>query len=161
MSEEMNKPQEIVTGEVKVEEVKAEEVKAEEVKTEEIKPEEIRKEEVRKEEVRKSTPIDLSNVKIRHVLGQRIKKCGAKKIISYVLVAVIFFCAGLMTDRFVMRDRFGRGFNGKPGFERNLPGGPGGNSFGKGRGGEFKKGQQPPANSNPSQNQNQGTQPTN
>lgn len=154
MSEEMNKPQEIVTEEVKVEEVKAEEAKTEEVKTEEIKPEEMRR-----EEVRKSTPDDLSSVKIRHVLGQRIKKCGAKKIISYVLVAVIFFCAGLMTDRFVMRDRFGRGFNGRPGFERNLPGG---NPFGKGRGGEFKKGQQPPANNNPSQNQNQnqGTQPT-
>lgn len=146
MGEEMQKPQEITTEEVKVEEVKAEEARAEEVKTEEIKP----------EEVRKSTPEnDLSNIKIRHVLGQRIKKYGVRKIISYLLVAVIFFCGGFLTDRFIIRHRIGRGFYGKPGIQRGIPGNP----FGQGRGGKFNKGQQPPSNNPPSQNQTQGSQP--
>lgn len=136
MSEEITN-----TGEIKIEEIMVEEAKGEEAKIDKIK---------------ESTPENgLSKVKIRHILAMRIKKYGARRVISYILVAVIFFCSGAMADRLVMGHRGNRGFSGNPGIQSGIPG----NSFGNGKHGGFNKGQQPPANNPPSQNKTQGTQP--
>lgn len=123
----------------------------EEIKAEEIMVEEV-KEEAKIEEAKESTPeIDLSEVKIRHIMAMRLKKYGAKRVISYILVAVLFFCLGTWTDRLLMGRRWNRGFYGKPGVQRGVPGKP----FENGKGGKFNNGQQPPSNTTPPQNQTQ------
>lgn len=107
------------------------------------------------EEIKTSTPeTDLSKIKIRHILAQRFKKCGFKKIIGIILLAVICFCGGFLTDRFVMRHEVGMRFYGRPGIQRHMPGNFSGNRSFRQYG---NKRPQLPSNTTPSQNQPKGS----
>lgn len=69
-------------------------------------------------------PMDLSKVKIRHILRDRIKKgnLGFKKIIAFILVGAVCFGAGFFTGTASTRHKLGRNFYGKPGINRNMQG---------------------------------------
>lgn len=71
-----------------------------------------------------TVPIDLSKVKIRNVLRERIKKCklNLKKIIACILVGAVCFGAGFFTGRVSIRHNLGRNVYGKPGIRRNMHG---------------------------------------
>lgn len=90
---------------------------------------------------------DVSKVKITHILAQRMKKCGAKKIIAVILLAVICFGGGILTDRLALRHGAGRNFYGRPGMQRNMRG----NSFGNRNGNNSSQNQQSTQNSKPTQ----------
>lgn len=110
-------------------------------------------------ETETSTPeTDLSKIKIRHILAQRIKKSSFRKIICIILLAVVCFCGGFLTDRFVMRHAASRRFYGRPGIQRHMPGNFNGNRSFRPNG--QKKTQLPPLNKTPSQNQPQGSAQT-
>ena len=70
---------------------------------------------------RTETPQDISKVKIRTILNQRIKKCGFKRIISFVLIAILAFAAGVCTDRAFFNHRKGKDFKDRPGINRQTP----------------------------------------
>lgn len=95
---------------------------------------------------------DVSKVKVRHILGQRIKKCGAKRIIAVILLAAVCFGGGIFTDRLILNHGYGRNFYGRYGFQHNMNGR---NSFGKGNS-RFNNN----SNGNQSSSQNQNQQPT-
>lgn len=108
------------------------------------------------EEVKTSTPEnDLSEIKIRHVLAQRIKKCGYKRIIGLILLAVVSFGGGILTDRLVLRHGAKKGFYGRAPIERNMPGKPGEKKDFKSGNGNKK--QLPKSKNTPSQKQSQGS----
>lgn len=90
---------------------------------------------------------DISKVKITHILAQRMKKCGAKKIIAVILLAVICFGGGILTDRLALRHGAGRNFYGRPGMQRNMRG----NSFGNRNDNKSPQNQQSTQNSEPTQ----------
>jgi len=64
---------------------------------------------------------DLSKVKISAILKERTKKCGVKKIIAFILVAIISFAAGVGVDRAFMNHRNDKGFKNRPGMNRQIP----------------------------------------
>lgn len=64
---------------------------------------------------------DISKIKIRTILKQRIKKCGGKKIVAFILVAIISFAAGVGVDRVMTRHRMGKAFRNRPGINRQFP----------------------------------------
>jgi len=63
---------------------------------------------------------DLSKIKIRTILKERLKKGNLKKTISIILICLIFFAAGIGVDRLVMNHRDGKNFKGRPGFNENF-----------------------------------------
>jgi lysophospholipase L1-like esterase len=71
----------------------------------------------------------MNKVKIRQVLMYRIKNCkpNFKKIIAFILIAVVFFGAGLFAGRGITRHRLGKNLNGKPAIQRKMPKGFGRN----------------------------------
>lgn len=64
---------------------------------------------------------DISKVKIRTILRERIKKCGTKKILAFILVAIFSFAAGAGVDRALVNQRKGRAFNNRAGISNQLP----------------------------------------
>lgn len=119
----------------------------------------MREEITNTEEIKTSTQEnDLSKIKIRHILAQRFKKYGLKKIIGILLLAAVFFCGGVLTDRLILRHGAGKRFYGKPGIRRNMPWNfNGSRSF---RYNGRNRTQLPPSNNTPSQNQSQGSTQT-
>lgn len=90
---------------------------------------------------------DISKVKIRQVLAQRIRKSKAKHIIAVILLVAICFGGGILTDRLIMRHEYKKGFYGRPGIQYNMRR----NSFGKRNSKSFNKNnnQQPAQNAQP------------
>lgn len=86
-------------------------------------------EEIVKVETNNTSETDLSKIKIRHILWQRFKECGYKKIIGIILLVVISFGGGILTDRFIIRHAVGNRFYGRPGIQRNFRRGFNNNSF--------------------------------
>lgn len=103
-----------------------------------------------------STETDYTKVKIRHILAQRFKKYGTKKIVGLILLAVICFGAGLLTDRLVMRHENGRNFYGKSAIQRNISGKYYGNKRSRSYGNSGT--QQPSSNNNSKQSTQKSTQ---
>lgn len=100
------------------------------------------------EEVKTSIPEnDLSKIKIRHILSQRI--------IGLILLAVVSFGGGILTDRLILRHGAKKGFYGRAAIERNMPGKPGGKKDFKSGNGNKK--QLPKSKNTPSQKQSQGS----
>lgn len=88
-----------------------------------------------------SSSTDLNKVKIRQVLMYRIKNCkpNFKKIIAFILFAVIFFGAGLFAGRGITRHKLVKNFNGKPAIQRKMQKGFGRNRDFKINGGNKTK----------------------
>lgn len=91
--------------------------------------EDIKAEEIHSTDDSSSSFVDLNKVKIRQVLMYRIKNCkpNFKKIIAFILIAVVFFGAGLFAGRGITRHKLGKNFNGKPSIQRKMQNGLGRN----------------------------------
>lgn len=89
----------------------------------------IKTEETAKNENSSNGSIDLGKVKITQVLKYRIKNCkpNFKKIIAFILIAVVFFGAGFFAGRGITKHKLGRKINGKASIQRKLPKGFGKN----------------------------------
>lgn len=68
-------------------------------------------------------PDDVSKVKIRTIIAHRFKnhKPTFKKVLPFVLVAIIFFAAGVGADKLFTRNRVNRAFKNRPNIQRRLP----------------------------------------
>jgi hypothetical protein len=82
----------------------------------------VKTEEVAKNEDSSNDSVDLGKVKIRQVLMHRIKNCkpNFKKIIAFILIAVVFFGAGLFAGRGITKHKLGRNINGKTSIQRKM-----------------------------------------
>jgi hypothetical protein len=64
---------------------------------------------------------DLSKVKIRNVLAYKIKNSKLNRVVAIVLLGIICFGAGIVTDRTFVRHDLRRGYYGKSKIEGNVP----------------------------------------
>lgn len=69
-----------------------------------------------------SSEDDVSKVKIRTILKQRFKnlKPGLRLSIPIILVAIICFIGGMMTDRAIIWNKAGKAIKDRPGISRRM-----------------------------------------
>jgi hypothetical protein len=65
---------------------------------------------------------DISKIKIRKIISQRLRNSSPflKKVLPFILVALIGFAAGLGTDRLFTRGKFSKNFNNRPNIQRKF-----------------------------------------
>jgi len=65
---------------------------------------------------------DISKVKIRKIISQRLRNSSPffKKVLPFILVALISFAAGFGTDRLFTRSKFSKNLKSRPNIQRNF-----------------------------------------
>jgi hypothetical protein len=65
---------------------------------------------------------DISKIKIRNIISQRLKNSSPifKKVLPFLLVAIIFFAAGFGADRLFTRGRFSKALKNRPNIQRKF-----------------------------------------
>jgi hypothetical protein len=110
----INQTEDIATQEILTDNVSDNKLSSEETFNYDSSSDKIAANEVSKE--------DISNVKIRTILNQRLKKWrpNFKKVIPLLLVGIICFMAGIGADRLFIGRRVNKAFN-RPGINQAMP----------------------------------------